>query len=149
MHCKNLKTMLATLLCLGALATPALAQFNISIDLGVPPPRQRYEVVQEMRTGYVLVPGFWFWDGHQHRCPGSTGWRPGPATTGSRPAGNSVATAITSSQGAGNRIVVRTGVRTDVTTDVTIMTRGAATTLAGGTEMEMTASSGLTSPRPD
>lgn len=67
MHCKNLKTMLATLLCLGALATPALAQFNISIDLGVPPPRQRYEVVQEMRTGYVLVPGFWFWDGHQHR----------------------------------------------------------------------------------
>ncbi|PKN09920.1 MAG: hypothetical protein CVU73_02985 [Deltaproteobacteria bacterium HGW-Deltaproteobacteria-8] len=67
MHCKNLKTMLATLLCLGALATPALAQFNISIDLGVPPPRQRYEVVQEMRTGYVLIPGFWFWDGHQHR----------------------------------------------------------------------------------
>lgn len=67
MHCKNLKTMLATLLCLGALATPALAQFNVSIDIGTPPPPQRYEGFYETYPGYVLVPGFWFWDGHRHR----------------------------------------------------------------------------------
>lgn len=67
MNHRAFKAMLATLLCLGAMAAPALAQFNISIDIGTPPPAHRYEVVQELRPGYVLVPGFWFWDGHRHR----------------------------------------------------------------------------------
>ncbi|MDO9082622.1 MAG: YXWGXW repeat-containing protein [Humidesulfovibrio sp.] len=62
-----LKTMLATLLCLGLLATSALAQTSFNIIIGVPPPPPRHEVYLEERPGYVLLPGYWFWDGHQHR----------------------------------------------------------------------------------
>ena len=68
MNCKTFKaTMFAIVLCLGTLATPALAQISLSIDLGVPPPPPRYEAYEEPRPGYVLIPGYWFWDGHQHR----------------------------------------------------------------------------------
>lgn len=59
--------LLATALCLGTLAAPAQAQVNLSIDIGVPPPPARYEPYEEPRPGYVLLPGYWFWDGHQHR----------------------------------------------------------------------------------
>ena len=67
MNHKPFKTMLATVLCLGALAAPALAQIGISIDIGEAPPPPRYEVIEEVRPGYVLIPGYWFWDGHKHR----------------------------------------------------------------------------------
>ena len=60
------RTMFATVLCLGALASPALAQINISVDLGLAPPPPRYEVVQEVRPGHVWIPGFWYWEGHRH-----------------------------------------------------------------------------------
>lgn len=67
MNRKGLKIMFATALCLGALASPALAQINISIDLGVAPPPPRVEVVHEdVRPGYFWIPGFWYWDGHRH-----------------------------------------------------------------------------------
>lgn len=61
-----LKLFFATVLCLGALATPALAQINISIDLGSAPPPPRYEVMPESRPGWFWVPGFWYWEGHRH-----------------------------------------------------------------------------------
>lgn len=67
MHCKTVRIMFATVLCLGALATPALAQFNVSVNLGFPPPPPVYEAYEEPRPGYVLLPGYWFWEGHQHR----------------------------------------------------------------------------------
>lgn len=60
-------TMLAAALCLGTIATPALAEFNLSIDIGIPPPPPRHEVYEPSRPGYVLVPGYWFWDGRQHQ----------------------------------------------------------------------------------
>jgi len=67
MKSRAVRAMLATVLCLGAMATPALAQFNVSINVGAPPPPPRHEVYEEPRPGYVLLPGYWFWDGHQHR----------------------------------------------------------------------------------
>jgi hypothetical protein len=68
MNRKMLKAaMLAAAVCLGTLAAPALAQVNISIDIGAPPPPARAERHEAPRPGYVLLPGYWFWDGHQHR----------------------------------------------------------------------------------
>lgn len=67
MQRKNLKIFLATVLCLGAMAAPAFAQVDISINLGVAPPPARVEVIPAPRAGYVWVPGVWFWDGHHHR----------------------------------------------------------------------------------
>ena len=49
------------------LAVPALAQVRLSVDIGVPPPPPVYESYEPARPGYVLLPGYWFWDGHQHR----------------------------------------------------------------------------------
>jgi hypothetical protein len=66
MNRKGLKIMFATVLCLGALSAPAMAQINISIDLGVAPPPPRVEVVHEVRPGFFWIPGFWYWDGHRH-----------------------------------------------------------------------------------
>ena len=60
-------TMLATVLCLGAFVAPALAQFNLSIDIGIPPPPPRYEAYEEPRPGYVMIPGFWIWNGREHQ----------------------------------------------------------------------------------
>lgn len=59
--------LIAGALCLGVFAAPALAQVNVSIDLGLAPPPPRYEPYEEPRPGFVLLPGYWFWDGHQHR----------------------------------------------------------------------------------
>jgi hypothetical protein len=57
---------LAAVLGLGALASPAFAQFSISIDIAAPPPAERVEVVREVRPGWVWLPGFWGWEGHRH-----------------------------------------------------------------------------------
>jgi len=67
MRYKSLKTLCATALCLAAVALPAQAQFNVSVNIGVPPPPPRYEIQEEPRPGFILLPGYWFWDGHQHR----------------------------------------------------------------------------------
>jgi len=67
MNRKVAKILFATVLCLGALASPALAQINISIDIGSAPPPPRVEVVHEGRPGYMWIQGFWYWDGHKHR----------------------------------------------------------------------------------
>jgi len=67
MQRKSLKILAATVLCLGAMAVPAFAQVDISINLGVAPPPARVEMVPAPRAGYVWVPGVWFWDGHHHR----------------------------------------------------------------------------------
>jgi hypothetical protein len=55
---------LAMLLAGGALAAPAFAQFNLSIN--VAPPAPQYEVVPVMQPGYVWAPGYWGWSGERH-----------------------------------------------------------------------------------
>jgi len=67
MNRKSLRIAFATVLCLGTLASPALAQINISLDLGMAPPPPRAERIREGRPGYIWVQGFWFWDGRHHR----------------------------------------------------------------------------------
>jgi hypothetical protein len=49
----------------GGLA-PLQAQVDVNISIGTPPPPVRYEVVPPPRAGYVWVPGYWNWNGHQH-----------------------------------------------------------------------------------
>jgi len=67
MNRRFLGTLFATALCLGVLASPALAQINISVDIGTPPPPPRHErVIEEVRPGWFWVPGFWYWEGHRH-----------------------------------------------------------------------------------
>ena len=67
MNCKSLKTIFAAVLCLGVLATPALAQMSISIDIGRAPPPPRYEEVRIAPSGHVWLPGYWSWDGGRHQ----------------------------------------------------------------------------------
>jgi len=66
MNRRTFRTLFATVLCLGALASPALAQINISVELGQAPPPPRHEVVHEARPGHVWIPGYWYWEGHRH-----------------------------------------------------------------------------------
>lgn len=66
MNRRTFRTLFATVLCLGALASPALAQINISVELGQAPPPPRHEVLREPRAGHVWIPGFWYWEGHRH-----------------------------------------------------------------------------------
>ena len=61
------KSILLAVFCLGVLASPALAQFNISVDIGTPPPPPRQEVIPPAPPGEIWIGGHWFWDGHQHR----------------------------------------------------------------------------------
>jgi hypothetical protein len=63
--------LLGTMLGLGALSTPASAQIGVSIDIGIPPPPVRIEVVPAVRAGYVWAPGYWGWQGGAHV------WMPG------------------------------------------------------------------------
>lgn len=67
MNRKALKTIFAAVLCLGVMATPALAQMSISIDIGRAPPPPRYEEVRTAPHGYFWLPGYWFWDGGRHQ----------------------------------------------------------------------------------
>lgn len=66
MHRRTLATLFAAALCLGLLASPALAQLSVSVTLGDEPPPPRHEVVHPARRGWVWVPGTWYWDGHRH-----------------------------------------------------------------------------------
>src|SRR5580765_2301858 len=55
---------LPLLLAGSALAAPAHAQINLSIN--VAPPAPRYEVIPTMQPGYVWAPGYWGWSGERH-----------------------------------------------------------------------------------
>lgn len=66
MHCRALKTLFATVLCLGCLAAPAMAQLSISINLSDAPPPPRYEPARPSRAGWFWVPGVWYWEGGRH-----------------------------------------------------------------------------------
>ena len=54
-----------------AMVTPAAAQVDFNVSIGVPPPAPFYEVVPAPRAGYVWAPGYWRWDGGRHV------WAPG------------------------------------------------------------------------
>jgi hypothetical protein len=49
-----------------AMMTPAAAQVDLNVSIGVPPPAPVYEVVPAPRVGFVWAPGFWRWDGGRH-----------------------------------------------------------------------------------
>jgi hypothetical protein len=49
-----------------AMVTPAAAQVDLNVSIGVPPPAPLYEVVPAPRAGYAWAPGFWFWEGGRH-----------------------------------------------------------------------------------
>lgn len=49
----------------------AVAQVNISVNIGTEPPPPRYERAPAPRRGYVWAPGYWDWNGHSHA------WRQG------------------------------------------------------------------------
>ena len=58
------RTSLSLLLAGCFVATSAVAQINLSINLAPPPPH--YEVVPTMQPGYVWAPGYWGWSGERH-----------------------------------------------------------------------------------
>jgi len=49
-----------------AIFSPAAAQGELSISIGVPPPAPIYEVVPAPRAGYIWSPGAWRWEGGRH-----------------------------------------------------------------------------------
>ncbi|CAG2156267.1 hypothetical protein D3C87_1210270 [compost metagenome] len=50
-----------------AFAPAAMAQVNIHIGIGTPPPAPIYEAVPAPRHGYIWQPGYWAWDDHGHK----------------------------------------------------------------------------------
>jgi len=58
--------LLCLLATLGAVAVPASAEVNFSVDLMLAPPPPRYEVMPPPRVGFIWAPGYWRWDGHRH-----------------------------------------------------------------------------------
>lgn len=48
------------------LPQPSFAGVSVGVQLAVPPPPLRYEVLPVPRRGYVWVPGYWDWRGHRH-----------------------------------------------------------------------------------
>jgi len=53
-----------SLLLAAALAAPAYAQVNVSINIA--PPAPQYEPVPAIPSGYVWAPGYWGWNGDHH-----------------------------------------------------------------------------------
>jgi WXXGXW repeat (2 copies) len=75
---RNLLAALACSVAPFALA-PAIAQVNVRVNVGPPPPRR--EAVPPPRRGYTWVPGHWDWNGRRHTWVAGT-WiraRPGYA----------------------------------------------------------------------
>ena len=64
MSMRNL--LLCAMITLGPVALPAAAQVSVNIEIGVPPPPLRYEVVPAPRPGYIWAPGYWQWEGQRH-----------------------------------------------------------------------------------
>jgi hypothetical protein len=44
-----------------AMVTPAVAQVDLNVSIGVPPPAPIYEAVPAPRMGYVWAPGYYHW----------------------------------------------------------------------------------------
>jgi hypothetical protein len=59
---------LCTLIAGGMVALPSIshAQVRLSVNIGVPPPPPRVEVVPPPRSGYIWAPGYWRWEGRRH-----------------------------------------------------------------------------------
>jgi len=49
-----------------AIFSPAAAQAELSVSIGVPPPAPIFEAVPAPRAGYFWAPGFWHWEGGRH-----------------------------------------------------------------------------------
>jgi hypothetical protein len=63
-----MQTLVIAFLSLLLCASTALAQINISVDIGTPPPPPRVEIIPEqLPPGQIWIAGHWFWDGHEHR----------------------------------------------------------------------------------
>jgi hypothetical protein len=60
------KLLLCTLFMLGAASTPALAEVSIGVEIAVPPPAARVEIVPPPRPGFYWAPGYWRWEGSRH-----------------------------------------------------------------------------------
>ncbi len=58
--------LLCSVIAMGAMAPPAVAQVNFSLGIGIAPPPARVEVVPPPRAGFVWAPGYWGWDGRNH-----------------------------------------------------------------------------------
>ncbi len=55
-------------LCMAASAVtvPAIASAGVAVDINVAPPPLRVETVPPPRAGFVWVPGYWNYRGHEH-----------------------------------------------------------------------------------
>ena len=75
-----------------AMFTPAAAQVDLSLNIGVPPPAPIYEAVPAPRVGYVWAPGFWRRTVFRPSRLGdrAAGWRSAAAITGRPIAGRTV-----------------------------------------------------------
>ena len=60
------KLLLCSLIALSAANAPAISAVNIGVEIGVPPPAARIEVVPPARPGFVWAPGYWGWEGNRH-----------------------------------------------------------------------------------
>lgn len=59
----RIPTRMLPLLAALLLSAPALAR---GIEISTAPPEPIYEVDPGSRAGYVVAPGYWFWDGKRH-----------------------------------------------------------------------------------
>ena len=57
---------LVAALALGAITVPVVGEARVYVDVTVPPPPPRVEVVPASRVGYVWAPGYWEWRGRRH-----------------------------------------------------------------------------------
>ena len=63
---KSLVLLTGCLIAFSGPIVPAVAQVTINVDIGVPPPPPRVEVVPAPRRDYVWAPGYWRWKGREH-----------------------------------------------------------------------------------
>ena len=53
-------------LLMSALTAPAVAQIDLNVIIGTPPPPVIVEPMPPPRVGFIWAPGFWAWDGRHH-----------------------------------------------------------------------------------
>jgi hypothetical protein len=58
--------LLCSLIALSAANAPEVAAVNIGVEIDVPPPAARIEVVPSPRPGQTWAPGYWSWDGGRY-----------------------------------------------------------------------------------
>ena len=57
---------LCAALVIGSTIAPGLSLARSTVEIEVPPPVPRKEVIPEARVGYVWMPGYWDWRHHEH-----------------------------------------------------------------------------------